>query len=438
MFCLVLLTGFLKADGFQLVRNRFSGLAVICHAKQLVQFLDAGLFPGCELFQRINFALHGMQSCVQIISGVEVLGFQIADCLRQLFQIGDPGLAAVCAFVAVVIVGRQQLRQRRWLWPGQLGFHFFQPVDQGGDFLFCLPEHGVGFPDPAVEIALIGADALGLHRPDSRPLMLGGYLFHTLTLKAAVVDAAIQTLLGKLCVAQVSPCLPPCFQCFRLAPVGGGDGVEHIVPGLVPDAFTMLVQHIFPPLFVAPFSVWQDRPDGTHDMKMRVPDTAVLLVRLVNGKVHHHAPAHKIVQQKSPCKVDVLFHGELVLQGNVKTICKLCFGVFLDLLHGIPEGFPVYILRRSVRWQQDFRTDHAALAGVVAVLAVILAVQLFAGAIGGSSHGRLSSAALDLGYMKMIQCDSHSPPNSILLCSLTASMSKPLTSGKARAFSAKA
>ena len=52
-------------------------------------------------------------------------------------------------------------------------------------------------------------------------------------------------------------------------------------------------------------------------------------------------------------------------------------------------------------WQQDFRTDHAALSGVIAVLAVILAVQLFAGAIGGSSHGGLSGAALDLGHMKM-------------------------------------
>ena len=89
-------------------------------------------------------------------------------------------------------------------------------------------------------------------------------------------------------------------------------------------------------------------------------------------------------------------------------------------------------------WQQDFRTDHTALAGVVAVLTVILAVQLFSGTIGGSSHGRLSGAAFDLGHMKMIQSDGQSPPNSFLLCSLTASMSSPLTSGKARAFSAKA
>ena len=72
--------------------------------------------------------------------------------------------------------------------------------------------------------------------------------------------------------------------------------------------------------------------------------------------------------------------------------------------------------------------------GVVAVLAVMHAVQLFAGVIGGSSHSRLSGAALNPGHMKMIQCDSQSPPNSFLLCSLMSSMSRPLTSAKANAF----
>ena len=172
-------------------------------------------------------------------------------------------------------------------------------------------------------------------------------------------------------------------------------------------------------------------------MKMRVLDAAVLLVRLMNGIVHHHAPAHKLLQQKLPCKLNVLLHGELVLQGNIKAVCKLGFLSALHFFNGVPKGFPVYVLWWSMGWQKDFRTDHAALAGVVAVLTVILAVQLFAGAIGGSSHGRLSGAALDLGYMKMIQCDSQSPPNSFLLCSLTASMSRALTSGNVRAFSAK-
>ena len=136
-------------------------------------------------------------------------------------------------------------------------------------------------------------------------------------------------------------------------------------------------------------------------MKMRVLDAAVLLIRLMNGIVRHHAPAHTLLQQKMPCKLNVLLHGKLVLQGNVKTICKLGSLSTFHFLHGVPECFPVRERGRGLGRQQDFRTDHAALAGVVAVLAVILAVQLFAGAIGGSSHGRLSGAALDLGYVKM-------------------------------------
>jgi len=49
--------------------------------------------------------------------------------------------------------------------------------------------------------------------------------------------------------------------------------------------------------------------------------------------------------------------------------------------------------------------DNTALSGVVAVLAVIIRMELFAGTVGSSGNGRLSSAALDLGCMKMKQCD---------------------------------
>ena len=52
--------------------------------------------------------------------------------------------------------------------------------------------------------------------------------------------------------------------------------------------------------------------------------------------------------------------------------------------------------------QKDFCINHAALVGVVAVLAVILAVQFFAGAIGSRSDSRLSCATFDLVNMKMI------------------------------------
>ena len=174
-------------------------------------------------------------------------------------------------------------------------------------------------------------------------------------------------------------------------------------------------------------------------MEVRVLDTAVLLVRLVYGEVHHHTTAHKLLQQKLPCKGDVLLHGESVLQGNVKTVCKLGFLPVLGLLYGIPKGFPVCIFWRGMRRQQDFGTDHAALAGVVAVLAVILAVQLFAGAVGGGCHNGLPGASFDLRYMKMEQCDIYPFPFcSVAFWALTADMSKLLTSGKVSAFSAKA
>ena len=54
-----------------------------------------------------------------------------------------------------------------------------------------------------------------------------------------------------------------------------------------------------------------------------------------------------------------------------------------------------------MRGQQDFRADHAAFSGVVADLAVVFAVQLFPGTVGGRRHSGLSRTALDLRHMKM-------------------------------------
>ena len=54
--------------------------------------------------------------------------------------------------------------------------------------------------------------------------------------------------------------------------------------------------------------------------------------------------------------------------------------------------------------QKDFCINHTAFVGVVAVLAVILAVQFFTGAIGGRCDGGLPCAAFDLVNMKMINC----------------------------------
>ena len=52
--------------------------------------------------------------------------------------------------------------------------------------------------------------------------------------------------------------------------------------------------------------------------------------------------------------------------------------------------------------QKDFCINYAALVGVVAVLAVILAVQFFACSVGSGCNNRLPLAAFDLIYMDMI------------------------------------
>ena len=71
-------------------------------------------------------------------------------------------------------------------------------------------------------------------------------------------------------------------------------------------------------------------------MEVGVGDTSVPLVRLVNSEVRYHAPAHKLLRHKLSCKGDVFFQRKFVLQGNIKTICKLGFGVLLYFLNGVP------------------------------------------------------------------------------------------------------
>ena len=126
--------------------------------------------------------------------------------------------------------------------------------------------------------------------------MDGGELVDALSLIAAVVDPAVQFLFRKLLIAQFSPCLPPMFQGVGSAPVGSRHSVEYIVSCFITDTLAMFVQQIFPPLFVAPSTMFIQRTDRTHDMEMRIGNAAVILVGRVNGEVHHHAPAHKLLQ----------------------------------------------------------------------------------------------------------------------------------------------
>ena len=71
-------------------------------------------------------------------------------------------------------------------------------------------------------------------------------------------------------------------------------------------------------------------------MKMGIGYAAVLSVWLVYSEVNHHATAHKVLQQKLPCKSDVFLKGKFILQSNVKAVCKLCRLSTLGFFHGVP------------------------------------------------------------------------------------------------------
>ena len=83
-------------------------------------------------------------------------------------------------------------------------------------------------------------------------------------------------------------------------------------------------------------------------MEMGIVDAAFFFLRSVNGEVHDHATADKMLGEELLCQSDILLLGKLVLEGNVETVDKLCFLSLLHFLHGVPQGFSVCILLRNM------------------------------------------------------------------------------------------
>lgn len=305
----VFLPFFRPLDFIQLVIDRLALPVKARKLRQPVQLLDALPLIRKGGFQTVNGFAVPIQPGFQIGQGADIVGVQIIDGCAVTFQIAQLGFLTPCPGVASRKISPQQINNKRLLRFREFCLYLFEPCQQLGNCLANIVQLGISGAYPAVEIALVGADALCLHRPDGGTLTLGRNLIYALTGKAAMVDAAAQSFFGKLLIAHLSPRLPPRFQCLRLAPICCGNGVEHVIACLIQNALPMLIQHIFPPLLIAPSAVFIQRTDGAHSMKVGIGNAAVLLVWLMHSKVCHHAPAHKIVRQKLPCKVDVLLHG---------------------------------------------------------------------------------------------------------------------------------
>ena len=132
--------------------------------------------------------------------------------------------------------------------------------------------------------------------------------------------------------------------------------------------------------------------------------------RIMDGEVSDHPLGNKLFLAVVPYHLWVLLRWDFFGQGQHKAPGQLGVPLFLNRFHRVPEGFPVSVFRRSVRWQHDFRVQDAALAGVVFSFLVILRKQLLAALVGGTGNGRLSLAALGDGDLKMRTWNKTSPP----------------------------
>ena len=164
----------------------------------------------------------------------------------------------------------------------------------------------------------------------------------------------------------------------------------------IQNPIASIVKRIFPALLLSPCAIGIDGAHGRHHMEVRVGDANLLLVRGMDGKIGNHAFVHQTALHKLPRQRNVFFHRKFILQGNIKAVSKLRFRVLLHLFHRIPQGRPVLVFQRGMGRQQNFGTDHAALAGVVAVLAVVITVKTLPGSVGCAGNGALTGAALYL------------------------------------------
>ena len=69
---------------------------------------------------------------------------------------------------------------------------------------------------------------------------------------------------------------------------------------------------------------------------MRIVDTAFFFLRFMNGKVHHHATADKMLGKELSGKGNVFFLGKFILKLNIEAVGKLRFLSFLNFFNGIP------------------------------------------------------------------------------------------------------
>ena len=71
-------------------------------------------------------------------------------------------------------------------------------------------------------------------------------------------------------------------------------------------------------------------------MEVGIIDATFFSLRFVNGEVHHHATADKMLGKELSGEGDIFLLGKFVLKGNIEAVGKLRFLSFLHFFNGVP------------------------------------------------------------------------------------------------------
>ena len=151
-----------------------------------------------------------------------------------------------------------------------------------------------------------------------------------------MVDANIQAFFFKLGVAHHRPLLTPELQGISRTPICSRDSIEHIIAFAVGNTVAGFIKHIFSFLLQSPFAVLLDGTNRAHEVEVGIIDAAFFFLRFVNGEIHHHATADKMLGEELSCEGNVFFLGKFILKGNIEAVGELCFLSFLHFLNGVP------------------------------------------------------------------------------------------------------
>ena len=123
----------------------------------------------------------------------------------------------------------------------------------------------------------------------------------------------------------------------------------------------------------------------------------------MNCHIHDHPPAYKLLFAKIFCKLNVFLHCQLILQGNIKGICKLCPLSFFCKLHFIPQCLAIRKTFRNIIRKHNFCINHTLLFCVIMAFLIILTVKPLPGNICCGVDSRLPFSSGYLLYRKMIK-----------------------------------